>query len=280
MHKQRIILALSLGLSLLSSCNINSKKDVVALGSDTSSVANSTKSIGKDVLWVQNSAEYVALCLQTYTLAERKLKSLAESATLTNINNKPAAIVLDLDETVLDNSPYQAYLVLNEQRFSYESWGKWIKLQAARPVPGSKEFLIAASELVEIFYVSNRQNKYLADTYKNLEKLGLPVKKENILLKTTTSSKSKRREQISSKHNIVMYFGDNLADLSDDFEGKETNQHYQEIIYKNQQQLGEKYFVLPNPSYGKWLNAVHGYSYDLNPEMEYLLESKALKTFE
>src|SRR5699024_4942193 len=70
-------------------------------------------------LWVQNSAEYQALSLSVYNTAagylERALKDSYWTAHLPQKNkNIPSllpAIILDVDETVLDNSAYQARMI-------------------------------------------------------------------------------------------------------------------------------------------------------------------------
>jgi Predicted secreted acid phosphatase len=53
------------------------------------------------VVWYQTSAEVKALYVQGYNVARDNL-----ATKLATQSEKPKAIILDIDETVLDNSPY------------------------------------------------------------------------------------------------------------------------------------------------------------------------------
>jgi len=91
--------------------------------------------------WVQTSAEYTALALQAYEMARRQLvQALADStwtaypaqADAPDLARRPPAVIVDVDETVLDNSPYQAWLVTTGRTFSPESWARWVQGRAGR----------------------------------------------------------------------------------------------------------------------------------------------------
>ena len=76
-------------------------------------------------LWYQKAAETKALYLQGYNVATDRLKELLKKE-----SDKPYSIVLDLDETVLDNSPYQVQNVKDGTAFTPENWDVWVqKLQ-------------------------------------------------------------------------------------------------------------------------------------------------------
>ena len=201
-------------------------------------------------VWTQNSAEYRALCYQAFNAAKMNLDALFF---FEKEYDKPLAIIADVDETVLDNSPYDGKLILNNTTYNRESWVEWGNLEIANAIPGSLEFLIYASEKnVEIFYISNRYSEQLEATVNNLKKLGFPDAKEsNVLLRGDTRSKSERRKSVSDNYEIIMLIGDNLSDFNDEFEIKLYNERSDQTD-KLKNEFGTKLIVLPNPNYGDW----------------------------
>lgn len=198
-------------------------------------------------LWVQNAAEYKALCFQAYNAATSQLnKSIQKSS------DRPRAVILDLDETVLDNSPYQARGIIEGEGFNEESWDEWIRLAKAQAIPGALDFLnLAHSKGIEIFYVTNRRSKHLDATYQNLVELGIPVKRENLLMRTTTSNKTQRRQLVLDKYQMLLYVGDVLADFGERFEDLSLNERHV-LTERLAREFGRKFIVLPNPMYGDW----------------------------
>ena len=201
-------------------------------------------------VWTQNSAEYRALCYQAFNAAKMNLDALFF---FEKEYDKPLAIIADVDETVLDNSPYDGKLILNNTAYNRESWVEWGNLEIANAIPGSLEFLIYASEKnVEIFYISNRYSEQLDATVNNLKKLGFPDAKEsNVLLRGDTRSKSERRKSVSDNYEVIMLIGDNLSDFNDEFEIKLYNERSDQTD-KLKNEFGTKLIVLPNPNYGDW----------------------------
>ena len=201
-------------------------------------------------VWTQNSAEYRALCYQAFNAAKMNLDALFF---FEKEYDKPLAIIADVDETVLDNSPYDGKLILNNTTYNRESWVEWGNLEIANAIPGSLEFLIYASEKnVEIFYISNRYSEQLEATVNNLKKLGFPDAKEsNVLLRGDTRSKSERRKSVSDNYEVIMLIGDNLSDFNDEFEIKLYNERSNQTD-KLKNEFGTKLIVLPNPNYGDW----------------------------
>jgi len=201
-------------------------------------------------VWTQNAAEYRALCYQAFNTAKINLDAFFF---FKNKPKKPLAIITDVDETVLDNSPYDGKLILNKTSYNRESWVEWGNLEEAEAIPGSLEFLQYASEKnVEIFYISNRYSEQLEATVNNLEKLGFPdAKKSNVLLRSEGRSKSERRKSVSDIYEVIMLIGDNLADFNDEFEEKlsEERTNYTDKLSDD---FGTKLIVLPNPNYGDW----------------------------
>lgn len=227
------------------------------------------------VLFVQQAAEYDALCYQAFNTAR---VSLAQQ--LANRNaEKPPAVLVDIDETLLDNSPYEAKMV-KDSIFYPTGWDEWIQKRSARPVPGSLEFLRYAHEQdVHIFYVSNRQASSMQATMANLNEVGFPQVQENrMYLRTETSGKEARRMQIADTYEIIMLVGDNLNDFSKVFEGKSSEER-SDYVFNLREKFGEVFIVLPNPMYGEWEGAMYDYKWSLPPAAKDSLRRELLQGY-
>jgi 5'-nucleotidase (lipoprotein e(P4) family) len=202
------------------------------------------------LLWQQQSAEYRALSYQAFYLARLQLDNLLATK---NKTDKPIAIVTDIDETVMDNSPYSGYLINANEEYTPATWAAWVSKKSAEAVPGALEFFnYAASKDVAIFYVSNRNVQLQKETMDNLKSLGFPsVTEKHVLLKSTTSGKEPRRDEVSKTHQIELLLGDNLSDFSTVFENQST-QERNSAAERLQAEFGKKFIVLPNPMYGDW----------------------------
>jgi 5'-nucleotidase (lipoprotein e(P4) family) len=226
-------------------------------------------------LWVQNSAEYRALCYQVYNVARQSI----ERYTPAQIRQRKMAIVLDLDETVLDNSPYQGKMITTGLSYHPDTWAEWVRMRRAQAVPGVKEFLDYANERgFEIYYISNRAVRHFNDTYENMVSLGLPVKRENMFLRTTQLGKDNRREQIEKNHEVVLLVGDVMTDFTDLFEDKTTNERHI-LTDKFQQEFGRRFIILPNPMYGEWERALYGHDLSLSEKEKARRRMRALYSY-
>ncbi|WP_239747774.1 5'-nucleotidase, lipoprotein e(P4) family [Mammaliicoccus sp. P-M56] len=229
------------------------------------------------VAWYQTSAEAKALYLQGYNSAKDKLDEKLKH----HKGKKKPAIVLDLDETVLDNSPYQAYASLKHKTFP-EGWHEWIATGNAKPVYGSKEFLKYADKKgVEIFYVSDRDQKEdFKGTLKNMKDLNMPqADKEHILLKgENEKGKTERREKVRKNHDLIMLFGDNILDFDEPKES--TLKSRTDFVTKHKKDFGDKYIIFPNPMYGSWEATLYGGNFDQTPEKIDQLRKKELIYFD
>ncbi|MCS6874680.1 MAG: 5'-nucleotidase, lipoprotein e(P4) family [Pyrinomonadaceae bacterium] len=214
------------------------------------------------ILYVQKAAEYRALCYQAFNWAkrmidedEKNLKKLPKSE-----RRRPRAVIVDIDETVLDNSPAQAYGVINNKPFNLPDWYAWGEMRKAKAVPGAVDFAnYAYSKGIRIFYISNRDEIQKQATIDNLKNVGFPdVSEETVILRQQESSKESRRRMVASKYRVVVLLGDNLNDFAQQFEKKSVEDRFAETD-KIRQVWGERFIVLPNPMYGDWENAIYAY---------------------
>ena len=212
------------------------------------------------VLWTQSSAEYRALALQAFNLARLRVdQDLAQHRSRRRM--KPPAIIVDADETVLDNSRFQAELILRNVAYTSQAWQDWVNRAEGGAVPGALEFLnYAFRRGVRVFYITNRRQTEKAGTVANLKKLGFPdVSEETVMIReqSMTSSKETRRQSVRSRYRVVLLAGDNLNDFNDDFAGKSIADRKAQVD-REQAEFGTQFIVVPNPMYGDWENAVYG----------------------
>jgi 5'-nucleotidase (lipoprotein e(P4) family) len=213
------------------------------------------------ILWTQSSAEYRALAYQAFSLArlrlDQELTTQRRGRAARGV--KPPAIVVDVDETVLDNSRFQAELVLRGEAYTPQAWQAWCDRAEAGAVPGAVAFLTyAARRGVKTFYITNRRQPEKAGTIRNLISAGFPgVSEETVVIRESSSpSKETRREKVRAGYRIVMLVGDNLNDFSDEFSGK-TIADRSALVDREEAAFGDQYIVIPNPMYGDWESAVY-----------------------
>jgi len=201
------------------------------------------------VLWYQRSAEMMACSYQAFNIAKTALITNAKS----DASSLPKAVILDIDETLLDNSAFMAELSVQGKDFSPEMWAEWSEMEKATALPGAVDFIkFALDNKIEVFYVSNRMTGELQWTLKNMAELGFPeVDKENFYLKSTTSDKKMRRDSIMTNYSVVLYVGDNLCDFSNEFDDRSKN-FGKDAVNANIGMFGTKYIIIPNPTYGTW----------------------------
>ncbi|TKK70984.1 5'-nucleotidase, lipoprotein e(P4) family [Ilyomonas limi] len=226
-------------------------------------------------LYQQKAAEYKALTIQAYNIAREKL-----DAYLQQQSNKPIAVITDIDETILDNSPNAVHDALLGKTYSDSSWIAWSKRVEADTVPGAPAFFkYAASKNVAVFYISNRLTQELTQTIANLQKYNMPyADAAHVLLKTTTSNKDERRASVTANYNVVLYFGDNLGDFTGVFD-KQSTEIRDSLVHQHAAGFGNRFIVLPNPVYGEWVSALYHYRYadSMNVKADTMI--KALTTY-
>ncbi|HEY0742793.1 MAG TPA: 5'-nucleotidase, lipoprotein e(P4) family [Chryseosolibacter sp.] len=227
----------------------------------TSPAPHSNKTLS--VIWQQQSAEYRALCYQAFNLAQLRLDNKKIK------KRHKYAIITDIDETVLDNSYYEADNIRNGTEFAKDTWNQWTSKSKATPVPGALEFLQHAKRKgVSIFYISNRDTTEVNSTVRNLAQYNFPdADRAHMIFMSGTSSKEERRLQVMKEYRVIMLLGDNLNDFTQLFE-KKSNQERLLETDKVRAEWGQKFIVLPNATYGEWENAAYGYQRNLTPEQK------------
>jgi acid phosphatase len=236
-------------------------------------------------LWVQTSAEYGAVTRSVYRAALEDLPRLAADSTQTAALEQeapffelPPAVILDVDETVLDNVPYQARLLIDGGAYASDTWSTWVEERSADAVPGSLEFTRGAEGLgITVFYVTNRRSHLEHATRDNLAALGFPLRSDIDVVLTRgerpgwDGAKSSRRRVIAETHRVLMIVGDDLNDFVD--VGGLPLEARREVAERHARDWGHLWRMLPNPTYGSWERAL--YAFDDATSQEDITSRKA-----
>tara|TARA_B100000886_G_scaffold44858_1_gene27572 strand:+ start:179 stop:1015 length:837 start_codon:yes stop_codon:yes gene_type:complete len=230
------------------------------------------------VLFKRTSAEYKANTFQIYTSAKNNIdKALADKSwtalknQLKDYQNLPPAIILDIDETVLDNSEHQVRSIKNGTNYPI-GWKEWVSEESAGALPGVKEFLsYANTKGIKIFYVTNRTHDLEEYTRNNIKSLGLPFDNDmDVLLmkneKGWGSDKTSRRDLIRKDFRVIQIFGDQLDDFIPLTESAKSMNERKILIDKYADMWGEKWYMLINPMYGEWEEALYEHCWSCYPE--------------
>jgi len=243
------------------------------------------------VLWVQTAAEYQASARQSYALAEMVLDAALADPTWSAVTEQqeadfaelPPAVILDVDETVLDNSPNQARQVLDDSDFSTETWHQWVREERAVAVPGALAFTRAAVERgVRVFYVTNRRHQVEEPTRRNLAAQGFPLDAgvDTVLTRDERpewgGDKGSRRAHVAADYRVLLQVGDNLGDFVSGVNGDRESRHA--LVERHADYWGKRWIVLPNPQYGSWDGTLIGFRFGLDRESKRALKLGALQT--
>jgi 5'-nucleotidase (lipoprotein e(P4) family) len=232
-------------------------------------------------LYMETSAEYRASCYQAYNLAADRLEWLVRHDRANSKRPKELAVVMDLDETVLNNARFYATQLRSGLSFNPALWDRWEEHSADKVelIPGAKEFILEAGELgVTVVYISNRKNKFRDKTKEALKLLGLPELKHEKDLKLapdpdpTSGDKTTRRQEAQNDYKVLLYVGDNLRDFDEKLAfdklgfgevKKLTDDRLDGVIQARKDALdndpsiwGKEWIILPNPAYGDWTRAL------------------------
>jgi 5'-nucleotidase (lipoprotein e(P4) family) len=230
------------------------------------------------VLWFQTSGEAKALYYQGYSIAKMRLDQILAKRPI-NKGLKPA-IVLDIDETILDNSPCLALNAQTGKAFP-ANWNEWVKQARAEALPGAVEFLkYAEKKGVQIYYISNRNEGQKKATIQNLKYVGAPMAIPDHVLLQQQGEKGKeiRRMRVAKNHDIVLLFGDNLGDFRG-FDSLTPAQRVQ-AVEKRRKEFGKKLIVFPNPMYGDWEGAIYNHDPRKSEAEKARLRKESLRPFQ
>ena len=246
------------------------------------------------VAWTQTAVEHDLIYLQTYrdaqarllaALADPRWDALPKADRVVPARGLKPAVLLDIDETVLDNSPYQARLVRSGGEFNEADWAAWCKEAKARALPGVVAFTrFAVQHGVAVFYLSNRAKDLDEATLANLRAAGLAVAGPQSFLGLGTvvegceqagSEKGSRRQLVARQYRVLMQFGDQLGDFVDVLPNTPAGRR--QVVAPYLDWIGERWFVLPNPSYGSWEPALFDNDWQAPREARREAKLKALR---
>ena len=205
-------------------------------------------------LFMQTSAEYRACCLQAFQWAKVRVEE--------KLKGKPdpgqCAVILDLDETVFDNAVFQSRQIRSGRAYDQKVWDAWEESDGeyVRLVPGAKEFLVwLRDKRVNAVYITNRNDKFRAQTHAVLKRLDLDVPDAQLLLASTTSDKTERRKTAREAFDVILLVGDNLRDFDDEFRYDKSKgiAGRASVVDTRRDKFGTDWIILPNPAYGEWM---------------------------
>jgi 5'-nucleotidase (lipoprotein e(P4) family) len=233
------------------------------------------------VAWTQTAIEHDLVFREIYRSAtEKLLKALHDrhwdalphdERNGAKVAHLKPAVILDIDETVLDNSAYQARLIRDHSYYNDASWAAWVKEEKARALPGALAFTkFAARHGIQVIYLSNRAKELDEYTRANLRKLGFPVHGKFAFLGLGTyvkgceqigTQKTCRRELVGKHYRVLMEFGDQVTDFTTVLANTVAGRRKAMEPYLDW--IGQRWFVFPNPLYGSWQPALFDNSWEL-----------------
>ena len=227
-----------------------SKQAPVPVSAPQVATATQTPQAPNEIRWVLESAEYQAAVIQVYRLATARVEQA--------VAKRPAGswgVVLDADETVLNNSMYQLERAKQGLAFSADSWNAWVKRREATPLPGAAAFLNRVRALGgKIAIVTNRLHSECDDTRAVFDTYKLVFDVMLCRPDGTPSDKNPRFEAVangsttasSTALDIVAFVGDNILDFP------KMAQAARKIGAPAFTEFGVRFFLVPNPMYGSW----------------------------
>jgi 5'-nucleotidase (lipoprotein e(P4) family) len=218
---------------------------------------------GLEIKYVRDAEEYATLTRMVYRLAGASVARQAD-----NLPRATAwAVVLDLDETVLDNSAYQLERGAYDLHFDGGSWDAWVTREEAGLVPGVADFIAGVRRLGgHVAWISDRSAATADHTRNNLVRDGLWNDGDRLCLKAgpADSTKVRRRTEVvtgqgscawaGTPMRVLAYVGDQMKDGPGrgDFPGPGEP----DSLAGADAAFGLRSFIIPNPTYGSWVSRV------------------------
>jgi acid phosphatase len=226
------------------------------------------------VLYHQSAAEFEFLCQQSFAAALKQIDlalaqkdwTAAEEQIGQDLSRlSKSAVIVDVDETMLDNSPYQARALRDRVEFTPETWGAWVREEAAREMPGAIAFTQALEARgIRVIYLSNRDLSEVQATKNNMVRLKFANAEDDSAYlfrngKDPKHTKGVRRAQAAAEYRILMLVGDNLGDFTERY--RSSHSERKKVIADALQQgwLGSRWVIIPNTMYGSWEDVLYGY---------------------
>lgn len=223
------------------------------------------------LVWLDTSAEQTALYRQAFNFAKLRVESLLRSETRQSATRR--CVFTDCDETILDNSEYNAWLALTGRNFHPRTWDEYCSAQRSKACAGAVPFAIWLAENdIELFYVTSRSNATRQATVSNLAMLGFPMAAEDEaddpalthlfmagMPHPEKSGKSwtkwEQYEWIAKWRRVepLLWLGDNLSDFRACYKSQRWDQRLQSADQEDRELWGTRYIVMPNPVYGDWM---------------------------
>jgi 5'-nucleotidase (lipoprotein e(P4) family) len=200
------------------------------------------------IKYMRDSEEYAAIARQTYRLA-------GEAVTRSNPSGA-WVVVLDVDETTLDNSTYQVERAVYGLPFEITSWNAWIERRQAPAVPGVVDFVgLVHRAGGRVAWITDRSAAVTEATRTNLRQAGLWTDDDRLCAqKNAQHTKAQRRAEVLSgagecswsgqSMRVVAFVGDQVTDFpaaAEKIPDTGTDEAF-----------GRTCFLLPNSMYGGW----------------------------
>lgn len=214
----------------------------------TSPAATVAAAASRDVQWARVSAEHTAIYVETYRAAATRLEQLSAG-------HSPGTwgVILDADETVIDNSSYELSRIPFGGAFDANVWDAWVAEARAPALPGAVTFTRRVHQLGgKVVIVSNRSEKGCPATRSNLARVSIDA--DLVVCKTDKDDKNPRFEAVEAGTaaagfpaiTVLEWVGDNIQDFPHLYQ---TMRNEPEIAFAK---FGDTFFALPNPMYGSW----------------------------
>lgn len=217
------------------------------------------------VKWYRDSAEKTAQYRQVFNIGLEKVTAKVKEDKL---KKDKWGVILDIDETVLDNSLYEKEHVDSCTHYDPKTMYAFMEEKVSTATPGAVNFTCSVQKMGgKVVLVTNRDgtfdNKIMQATVDNLKSEGICF--DNVVLANgeKDNNKTPRFESVASGNyesivsykkdtkgfKVIAYFGDNIQDFPNskqaDIDKLSPNDKYFD-------KLGQEYFSLPNPTYGSW----------------------------